>query len=259
MPDHGKRSRSGRDKGRDATGDRRSQKRRLQNNSNRGNSSEGELVVYRILCPSEHIGSVIGKGGKVINTLRQATNAKIKVVDPFPGCTNRVLTIYCYVRNKDGIDIDEDNMKPICASQDALLKVHAAITNSVAGFGDSEKKNTVEAKVLAPASQAASIIGKSGCSIKKIRANTNASIKINPKDLNDPSQFCAMSFDNLITVNFIFLPFIMIYEVISYLVPSPFNIFFVITDNWQCRSSEECVVLDFYNHVQSPSKRRDFP
>ena len=64
-------------------------------------SGDGEMVVYRILCPDAVIGSVIGKGGKVINSLRQETHARIKVVDPFPGANKRVITIHCHVKHRE--------------------------------------------------------------------------------------------------------------------------------------------------------------
>ena len=38
-------------------------------------------TVYRILCPGNVIGSVIGKGGKVIKSLTRETRSKIKVAD----------------------------------------------------------------------------------------------------------------------------------------------------------------------------------
>ncbi|KAK1304767.1 KH domain-containing protein [Acorus calamus] len=165
-----------------------------------GNSDEGELVVYRILCPGSVIGSVIGKSGKVINALRQDTRAKIKVVDPFPGVDERVITIYCYVKDKDPMDVDEDGTEPLCPAQDALIKVYAAIANAVANANDSDRKRKEEVRILVPSSQAANIIGKSGMTIKKLRSKTRANIKVAPKDPSDPTQSCAMSFDNFIQI-----------------------------------------------------------
>ncbi|KAK1326372.1 KH domain-containing protein [Acorus calamus] len=165
-----------------------------------GNSDEGELVVYRILCPGSVIGSVIGKSGKVINALRQDTRAKIKVVDPFPGVDERVITIYCYVKDKDPMDVDEDGTEPLCPAQDALIKVYAAIANAVANASDSDRKRKEEVRILVPSSQAANIIGKSGMTIKKLRSKTRANIKVTPKDPSDPTQSCAMSFDNFVQI-----------------------------------------------------------
>ncbi|KAG1358852.1 KH domain-containing protein [Cocos nucifera] len=163
-------------------------------------SGDGELVVYRVLCPGGVIGSVIGKSGKVINSIRQETYAKIKVVNPFPGADKRVITIYCYVKDKDSVDVDEDSMEPLCPAQDALLKVHDAIVNALANTSDSDKRNKEEAHIVVPASQAAIIIGKSGATIKRLRLKTKAHIKVIPKDANDATHSCAMSYDNFVQI-----------------------------------------------------------
>jgi poly(rC)-binding protein 2/3/4 len=52
-----------------------------------------EELVFRILCPNEKIGSVIGKGGSIIENLREETGARIKVADAVPGSEERVIII----------------------------------------------------------------------------------------------------------------------------------------------------------------------
>lgn len=164
-------------------------------------SSVDELVVYRILCPDKVIGSVIGKNGKVINSIRQQTNARVKVVDPYPGADKRVILVYCYVKHRDlshsDIDVGDDDREPVCAAQNALLKVHDAIVDSLAINNDSEDE---EANILVPASQAASVIGKSGAVIKRLRSMSKSFIKVRPKDPNEVTHSCAMSFDNFVQI-----------------------------------------------------------
>ncbi|KAJ6809479.1 KH domain-containing protein-like [Iris pallida] len=194
MVETGKRSHQ-----RDRDTEGKNQKRRP---SNKDNSGEGELVVYRILCPGGIIGSIIGKGGKVINSLRQETRAKIKVVDPFPGAEKRIITIYCHVKDKDSVDVDEDDSEPLCTAQDALLKVHQTIVNALANNGDedSDSKRKEEAEILVPASQASNIIGKAGAIIKRLRAKTRANIRVSPKDPSNVTHSLAMSFDNFVQI-----------------------------------------------------------
>ncbi|KAL2343397.1 hypothetical protein Fmac_004682 [Flemingia macrophylla] len=186
---------------RDHDGERKNQKRRMNDRDDKGND---ELIVYRILCPDEVIGSVIGKNGKVINSIRQETRAKVKVVDPFPGANYRVITIYSYVKEKEDVEIDNEfsGKQPLCAAQDALLKVHVAIVNSIATLGDSEKKrkDRDECQILVPSSQSANIIGKAGATIKKLRSKTRANIKVTAKDAADPTHSCAMEFDNFVMI-----------------------------------------------------------
>ncbi|KAG9439350.1 hypothetical protein H6P81_019515 [Aristolochia fimbriata] len=196
MGETGKRLRSHRDN----DVDNKHHKKRYNQFKN-DSHSEGELVVYRILCPDNVIGSVIGKGGKVINAIRQETHSRIKVVDPFPGSKERVLIIYCHVKSKDETEPNEDDMRPLCPAQDALLKVHAAIANAVAATQESDKKRKEDAQILVPGSQVASVIGKSGSTIKKIRSKTKTLIKITPKDASDPTHSCAMSFDNFVQIS----------------------------------------------------------
>ncbi|XP_074583662.1 KH domain-containing protein At4g18375 [Curcuma longa] len=173
------------------------QKKRL---GYKDNTSDGELVVYRILCPVGVIGGVIGKGGKVINSIRKETHAKIQIVDPFPGADKRVITIYCYVKEKNHIDIDEDILEPLCPAQDALLKVHEAIVNALDNSNDTERLSKNECHMLVPASQSANIIGKSGTTIKKLRSKTAANIQITSKDPSNAAHSCAMSYDNFLQI-----------------------------------------------------------
>ncbi|OVA08029.1 K Homology domain [Macleaya cordata] len=194
----GKRSRSHRDQ----DGDGKYQRRRTDN---KDEPKDNELIVYRILCPDGVIGSVIGKSGKVINAIRQDTRAKIKVVDPFPGAKERVITIYCFVKDKENVEVNDDineDMEPLCPAQDALLQVHAAIANAVSSVGDSDKKrkDKEEVHIIVPTSQAANLIGKSGATIKRLRNKSRANIKVTPKDASDPTHSCAMDFDNFVLI-----------------------------------------------------------
>lgn len=196
---------------RDYDGDSRNQKRRTydrerdrERDRDRDERGNDELIVYRILCPDGVIGSVIGKSGKVINAIRQESGAKVKVVDPFPGAKDRVLTVYCYVEEKEDVEVDDefDDREPLCAAQDALIRVHAAISNALASLGDSDRRrrDKEECQLLVPSSQSANIIGKSGATIKKLRSRTRTNIKVTSKDVADPSHSCAMDFDNFIQV-----------------------------------------------------------
>ncbi|XP_048438130.1 KH domain-containing protein At4g18375-like [Pyrus x bretschneideri] len=199
MGETGKRYRSQRD----YDGGNKNQKRRFNDRDERGSD---ELVVYRILCPDGVIGSVIGKSGKVINLIRQDTRAKIKVVDPFPGAKDRVITIYSYVKDKEEVEVDDEfsDREPLCAAQDALLRVHSAISNALASVGDSDKRRRdgrEDCQILVPSSQSANIIGKAGSTIKKLRSKTRTNIKVVAKDATDPTHSCAMDFDNFLMIN----------------------------------------------------------
>uniref|UniRef100_A0A1J3G100 KH domain-containing protein n=1 Tax=Noccaea caerulescens TaxID=107243 RepID=A0A1J3G100_NOCCA len=214
MVERGKRShnRSNRDKNNNNSNENnRNQKRRLSYETDEKiNSKDDNVVVYRILCPSGVIGSVIGKSGKVINVIRQETRARIKVVDPFPGCSERVITIYCSVKEKkDIVDIEKSEsnyteLTPLCSAQEALLKVHDTIVASLAAAAENTKidrDDLRECRILVPSSQCSNVIGKAGSTVKKIRSRTGASVKIVSKDVSDPSHICAMDFDNIVLIS----------------------------------------------------------
>lgn len=58
-------------------------------------SGENELV-FRLLCPSDKIGSVIGKGGSIIYSLRKDTGARIKIANAVPGSDERVIIVSAF-------------------------------------------------------------------------------------------------------------------------------------------------------------------
>lgn len=157
--------------------DRKNQKRRITDRDEKG---KDELIAYRIPCPDRVIGNVIGKTGKVINSIRQETGAKVKVVDPFPGANDRVITIYSYINEKEDVEVNNEfnDTEPLCPVQDALLKMHVVIANAVATFGDFDKKRNsrAECQLLVPYSQSTNIIGRSGVTIKKLRSKNRAKL-----------------------------------------------------------------------------------
>ncbi|MCO5551371.1 hypothetical protein L7F22_004873 [Adiantum nelumboides] len=50
-------------------------------------------TVYRILCPASKTGSIIGKAGSIIKSIRQDTGAMIRIEDAVFGCDERVVTV----------------------------------------------------------------------------------------------------------------------------------------------------------------------
>lgn len=186
-------------------GNNKNQKRRIE----RDDKGNDELVIYRILCPDNVIGSVIGKSGNVINSIRQESRAKVKIVDPFPGAKDRVILMYCYVKEKEDVEVDEEfnERQPLCPAQDALMKVHATIANAVVSVEESDykrRRDKEECQILVPSSQSANIIGKAGATIKRLRSKTKANIKVTAKDNNDPVHSCALDFDNFLLVSLLY-------------------------------------------------------
>ncbi|XP_059670578.1 KH domain-containing protein HEN4-like [Cornus florida] len=180
-------------------------------------------TVYRILCNSRKIGSVIGKGGGIVKALREETNAKITVVDSVPGSDERVIIIYSpsvKISGKHNSDEDpatgkeddlsdpdcpvqdeKDLMEPHCPAQDALLKVHDRIIEEdlVGDMDDgSDNENVVTARLLVPNNMVGCLLGRKGDVIQRLRSETGASIRVLPEE-HLPT--CAMNTDELVQIS----------------------------------------------------------
>lgn len=192
----------------------RSFKKGKWNNSTLEQSS-GNLhasdTVYRILCHSRKIGSVIGKGGNIVKALREETQSKITVAESVPGSDERVVMIYSpptkipRKQNTDTNDKDlategEDNlMEPHCAAQDALLKVHdRIIEEDLLGGAHNEDDNVIITRLLVPKIMVGCLLGRKGDVIQRVRNETGASIRVLPAEQLPP---CAMSTDELVQIS----------------------------------------------------------
>ncbi|XP_010916373.1 KH domain-containing protein At4g18375 isoform X2 [Elaeis guineensis] len=193
-------------------------KRKRQNSSHDHNfmTSKPVETIYRILCPVKKIGSVLGKGGDIVNALRDETHAKIRVADAIPGAEERVIIIFSYLSQQSGeLNSDEDpddvnftesesqDMMPHCPAQDALLKVHDRIAaDEVLRGGVVHEKtgadDVVTSRILVPSNQVGCLLGKGGTVIQKLRSDTGANIRILPAEHLPP---CAMSTDELVQIS----------------------------------------------------------
>jgi len=82
--------------------------------------------VYRYLCSSRKIGSIIGRGGEIAKQLRTETQAKIRIGESVPGCEERVITIFSSSRETNTINDGEDK---VCPAQNALFRVHERLAS----------------------------------------------------------------------------------------------------------------------------------
>lgn len=172
-------------------------------------------TLYRILCPGKKIGSVLGKGGEIVNALRDETHAKIRVADAIPGADERVVIIFNYSKESGKGDGDQDpenapvhndldEIRPHCPAQHALLKVHDRIAADEYLRGGvvhekADPDDTVTARILVPSNQVGCLLGKGGTVIQKLRSDyTGANIRVLPSEHLPP---CAMSTDELVQIS----------------------------------------------------------
>ncbi|RWW67014.1 hypothetical protein BHE74_00025579 [Ensete ventricosum] len=190
--------------------------KRKKHNSGRDHGSTTTKpidTIYRILCPVKKIGSVLGKGGDIVNTLRDETHAKIRVADAIPGAEERVIIIFSYLSQSEKNDSDQDlddsdgnepeDMQAHCPAQDALLKIHDRIAADEILRGGvvqskTEPDDVVTARILVPKNQVGCLLGKGGTIIQQLRSDTGANIRVLPSDHLPP---CAMDSDELVQIS----------------------------------------------------------
>uniref|UniRef100_A0A8C6T9X2 Poly(rC) binding protein 2 n=1 Tax=Neogobius melanostomus TaxID=47308 RepID=A0A8C6T9X2_9GOBI len=127
---------------------------------------EGGLNVtltIRLLMHGKEVGSIIGKKGETVKKMREESGARINIsegncperITTLAGPTTAIFKAFSMIIEK----LEED----ICSS----------MTNSTA-----TTKPPVTLRIVVPASQCGSLIGKGGCKIKEIRESTGAQVQV---------------------------------------------------------------------------------
>lgn len=118
------------------------------------------LLTTRLLMQGKEVGSIIGKKGENIKQIREQSGARITISD---GSTpERIVTINSVVENSNKA------FSMICKKFEDDLK-QTCNANSIP---------PITLRLIVPASQCGSIIGKGGSKIKEIREQTGASIQV---------------------------------------------------------------------------------
>ncbi|VVB00548.1 unnamed protein product [Arabis nemorensis] len=126
-----------------------------------------EEVAFRLLCPADKVGSLIGKGGAVVRGLQNETGASIKVSDPTHDSEERIVVI----------SARENLERRHSLAQDAVMRVHNRIVEI--GF---EPSAAVVARLLVHSPYIGRLLGKGGHLISEMRRATGASIRVFAKD-----------------------------------------------------------------------------
>ncbi|XP_061048797.1 poly(rC)-binding protein 3 isoform X6 [Eubalaena glacialis] len=128
--------------------------------------SEGGLNVtltIRLLMHGKEVGSIIGKKGETVKKMREESGARINISEG--NCPERIVTI--------------------TGPTDAIFKAFAMIAykfeediNSCMSNSPATSKPPVTLRLVVPASQCGSLIGKGGSKIKEIRESTGAQVQV---------------------------------------------------------------------------------
>lgn len=127
--------------------------------------------VFRILVPTPKVGGIIGRKGEFIKKMCEESKARIKVLDGPPVAPERIVLI----------SAKEETNASISPAMDGLLRVHKRIVDGLDGEQSNGTTNpgiVVKTRLLAAASQAGSLIGKQGSTIKSIQDSSNCVVRI---------------------------------------------------------------------------------
>ncbi|CAI9753515.1 unnamed protein product [Fraxinus pennsylvanica] len=127
-----------------------------------------DVVSFRLLCPDEKVGGVIGKGGTIVKALQHETGCEIKVLDGVADSEDRIIVI-------SGPAYPDER---ISAPQDAVLRVQSRIYRAA----PESNEDTLMAKLLVSSNQIGCLLGKGGAIIAEMRKSTGAYIRILGKD-----------------------------------------------------------------------------
>ncbi|XP_060678365.1 poly(rC)-binding protein 2-like isoform X1 [Hemiscyllium ocellatum] len=120
-------------------------------------------LSLRLLMHGKEVGSIIGKKGETVKKMREESGARINISEG--NCPERIVTLsgptsaifkaFSMITHK----LEED--------------INSAMVNSTAS-----SQPPVTLRIVIPASQCGSLIGKGGCKIKEIRESTGAQVQV---------------------------------------------------------------------------------
>ncbi|CAI0433951.1 unnamed protein product [Linum tenue] len=127
--------------------------------------------VFRMLVPAQKVGSIIGRKGEFIKKIVEETRARVKILDGPPGTAERAVMV-------SGREEPDSSLPP---AMDGLLRVHKRIIDGLEGDASNTQSGTpprVSTRLLVPASQAGSLIGKQGATVKSIQETSGAVVRV---------------------------------------------------------------------------------
>ncbi|KAK8576148.1 hypothetical protein V6N13_090625 [Hibiscus sabdariffa] len=127
--------------------------------------------VFRMLVPAQKVGSIIGRKGEFIKKIVEETRARIKILDGPPGTTERAVMV----------SAKEEPDSSLPPAVDGLLRVHKRLIDGLEGdssLATSAVVTKLSTRLLVPASQAGSLIGKQGATVKSIQELSTCIVRV---------------------------------------------------------------------------------
>ncbi|XP_044727801.1 poly(rC)-binding protein 3 isoform X4 [Chrysoperla carnea] len=129
------------------------------------NDNPSVTLTIRLIMQGKEVGSIIGKKGEIVKRFREESGAKINISDG--SCPERIVTV--------------------TGQTNAIFKAFTLICKKFEEFQESVSTGAsngsvprppITLRLIVPASQCGSLIGKGGSKIKEIREVTGASIQV---------------------------------------------------------------------------------
>uniref|UniRef100_A0A2K5INS5 K Homology domain-containing protein n=1 Tax=Colobus angolensis palliatus TaxID=336983 RepID=A0A2K5INS5_COLAP len=120
-------------------------------------------LTIRLLMQGKEVGSIIGKKGESVKRIHEESGARINIwegncserIITLTGPTNAIFKAFAMIIDK----LEED--------------INSSMTNSTAA-----SRPPVTLRLVVPATQCGSLIGKGGCKIKEIRESTGTQVQV---------------------------------------------------------------------------------
>ncbi|OIT30792.1 PREDICTED: flowering locus K homology domain [Nicotiana attenuata] len=127
--------------------------------------------VFRMLVPSQKVGSIIGRKGEYIKKTVEESKARIKILDGPPGTSERAVMV----------SAKEDPDASLPPAIDGLLRVHKRVVDGLESDSSHPPPGIpgkVSTKLLVQAAQAGSLIGKQGTTVKTIQEASQCIVRV---------------------------------------------------------------------------------
>lgn len=148
--------------------------------------------VFRLIVPVQKVGSIIGRKGEFVKKMCEETRSRIKILEGIPGTPERVVLVFAR----------EEPEAEISPAMDGLLKVHRHTVDGSLGEADGlpgvhTPAAAVSSRLLVAATQAGSLIGRQGATIKSIQDESGATVRVMPVE---ELPLCALQDDRVVEI-----------------------------------------------------------
>ncbi|GAA0159777.1 RNA metabolism protein [Lithospermum erythrorhizon] len=127
-------------------------------------------VIFNILCPTDKVGGVLGKGGSIVRDLQSETGATISIGPSFPDCPERLITIAA-------LENPESRYSP--AQSAVVLVFNRFLAASPVNDQESYSMGALfSARIVVPSNVVGCLLGKGGAIISEMRKVTGAALRV---------------------------------------------------------------------------------